>query len=167
MKKPVKITLIGVAMVVGAIIVALALVPVLLEDRIIERLRTELNEQLHATVTFSDVDASLLSTFPTLTAEISALKVTGEGEFEGITLFSAESVAAGVDLIALVMDDAIQIESIGIDHPEAHLIVTEDWQGQLRHHRGAVRGSRGDGRGVGGRCIRGRALSDQRRDHYL
>ena len=126
MKKPVKFTLIGVAMVVGAIIVALALVPVLFEDRIIERLRTELNDQLRATVTFADVDASLLSTFPTLTAEISALKVTGEGEFEGITLFSAESVAAGVDLLALVMDDAIQIESIGVEHPEAHLIVTED-----------------------------------------
>jgi hypothetical protein len=126
MKKPVKITLIGVATLVGAIIVALALVPVLLEDRIIERLRTELNEQLHATVTFSDVDASLLSTFPTLTAEISGLKITGEDEFEGVTLFSAESVAVGVDLLALVMDDAIQIESIGIEHPEAHLIVTED-----------------------------------------
>jgi hypothetical protein len=125
MKKPVKFTLFVVAMVVGTIIVALALVPVLLEDRIIERLRTELNEQLHATVTFADADASLLSTFPTLTAEISALKVTGEGEFEGITLFSAESVAAGVDLLALVMDDAIQIESIGVEHPEAHLIVTE------------------------------------------
>ena len=117
MKRPLKITLIGVTVLVGTIIVALALVPVLLEDRIIERLRTELNEQLNATVTFSDVDASLLSTFPTLTAEISALKITGEDEFEGVTLFSAESVAAGVDLLALVMDDAIQIESIGIDQP--------------------------------------------------
>ena len=126
MKKPVKFTLFVVAMVVGAIIVALALVPVLLEDRIIERLRTELNEQLHAMVTFSDVDASLLSTFPTLTAEISGLKITGEDEFEGVTLFSAELVAVGVDLLALVMDDAIQIESIGIERPEAHLIVTED-----------------------------------------
>jgi len=126
MEKPVKIAVIGVATFVSAIIVALVLVPVLLEDRIIERLRTELNEGLNATVTFSDVDVSLLSTFPTLTAEITALKITGEGEFEGITLFSAESVAAGVDLFALVIDDAIQIESIGIDHPEAHLIVMED-----------------------------------------
>ena len=40
MKKPVKIILFGVAALVGAIIVALVLVPVLLEDRIIERLRT-------------------------------------------------------------------------------------------------------------------------------
>ena len=126
MKKPVKITLIGIATLVGAIIVALALVPILLKDRIVERLRTELNDQLNATVTFSAVDASLLSTFPTLTAEVSALEITGEGEFEGVTLFAAESVAAGVDLVALVMDDAIQVESIGIDQPEVHLIVTED-----------------------------------------
>ena len=126
MNKPVKITLIGVTILVGTIIVALALLPILLKDRIIERLRTELNEQLNATVTFSDVDASLLSTFPTLTAEISVLRITGEGDFEGVTLFSAESVAAGVDLIALVMNDAIQVESIGIDRPEVHLIVAED-----------------------------------------
>ena len=126
MKKPLKITLIGVTILVGTIIVALALLPILLKDRIIERLRTELNEQLNATVTFSDVDASLLSTFPTLTAEISVLRITGEGDFEGVTLFSAESVAAGVDLIALVMNDAIQVESIGIDRPEVHLIVTEN-----------------------------------------
>jgi len=76
MEKPVKIAVIGVATFVSAIIVALVLVPVLLEDRIIERLRTELNEGLNATVTFSDVDVSLLSTFPTLTAEITALKIT-------------------------------------------------------------------------------------------
>lgn len=126
MRKPVKVTLIGVAVLIGVIIVALVLVPILFEGRIIERLRTELNDQLNATITFSDVDVSLLSTFPTLTAEVSALKITGEGDFEGVTLVSAESIAAGVDLFALVVQDVIQIESIGIDHPEAHLIVTED-----------------------------------------
>ena len=126
MKKPVKITLIGIAALVGVIVVALALVPILFKGRIVERLRTELNDQLNATVTFSDVDVSLLSTFPTLTAEVSALKITGEGDFEGVTLVSAESIAAGVDLLAFVVQDVIQIESIGIDHPEAHLIVTED-----------------------------------------
>ena len=145
MNKPVKITLIGVTILVGTIIVALALLPILLKDRIIERLRTELNEQLNATVTFSDVDASLLSTFPTLTAEISALRITGEGDFEGVTLFSAESVAAGVDLIALVMNDAIQVESIGIDRPEAPSHRHRGRQGQLRHHRRALRGSGGGG----------------------
>jgi hypothetical protein len=126
MKKPVKIALIGIAALVGVIVVALALVPILFKGRIVERLRVELNDQLNAIVTFSDVDVSLLSTFPTLTAEVSALEITGEGDFEGVTLISAESIAAGVDLLAFVVQDVIQIESIGIDHPEAHLIVTED-----------------------------------------
>jgi hypothetical protein len=126
MNKPVKVTLIGMGVLVGAVIVALALVPILFKDRIVERLRSELNEALEATVDFSDVDVSLLSTFPTLTAEISGLKVVGEGDFEGVALVSAESVAAGVDLWALVVRDTIEIESLGIERPEAHLIVTED-----------------------------------------
>ena len=101
MRKPFKITLIGIAVLVGAIIIALALVPILFKGRIVERLRTELNDQLNATVSFADVDVSLLSTFPTLTAEVTALKIVGEGDFEGITLVSAESIAAGLDLLDL------------------------------------------------------------------
>ncbi|HET6415775.1 MAG TPA: hypothetical protein VFG22_05730, partial [Polyangiales bacterium] len=65
MKKPVKVTLIATASLLAALLVALILVPVLFKDRIIERLRVELNERIDATVTFSDIDVSLLSTFPT------------------------------------------------------------------------------------------------------
>jgi len=120
------ITLITIAVLATVLFVGLALVPILFKDRIVDRLTTELNDQLEATVVFTDVDLSLLSTFPTLTAEVIGLEITGKGEFEGATLLSARSIAVGVDIFALIGKDTIEIESIEIDRPEVHIVVTED-----------------------------------------
>jgi hypothetical protein len=65
MKKPVKLALLAGTILVGLLFLGALLVPVIFEDRIVERLRTELNEELDATVRFSAIDVSLLSTFPT------------------------------------------------------------------------------------------------------
>lgn len=126
MKKAVTITLITIAALLGLLIVCILLVPILFKDRIVELVRSELNERLDATVELDDVDLTLLSTFPTLTATVTGLEITGKGEFEGIKLWSSRSIAAGVDLFALIRQDAITIESVEIDRPEAHVVVTED-----------------------------------------
>ena len=126
MKKPVKITLIGVMALLGLLLVGLALVPFLFRDRIVETLRTELNDRLDATVTFSEVDVSLLSTFPTLTAEVADLAITGKGEFAQTTLLAAESIRAGVDLVALILEGMVEIESIEMDRPVVHVRVAQD-----------------------------------------
>ena len=99
MKKPIKVTLIVAVSALVALLVAAILVPFLFKDRIVERLRTELNERIDATVTFSEIDVSLLSTFPTLTARVERLAIAGKGEFEGITLLAADSIEAGVDIV--------------------------------------------------------------------
>ena len=91
MKKPIKISLIAAASLLAVLLAALVLVPVLFKDRIVERLRVELNDRIDATVSFSEIDISLLSTFPTLTAKVERLSIAGKGEFEGITLLAADS----------------------------------------------------------------------------
>ncbi|MBT8451274.1 MAG: hypothetical protein KJO40_04830 [Deltaproteobacteria bacterium] len=126
MKKSTRNVLIGVASILGVLVVGLALVPVLFRDQIVERLRNELNERVEATVTFSDFDVSLLSTFPTLTAEVSELAITGKDEFAEVTLLNAMSVGAGIDLVGLVLRREITIESIEVKTPEVHLIVGPD-----------------------------------------
>ena len=126
MKKPVKVTLIATASLLAALLVALILVPVLFKDRIIERLRVELNERIDATVTFSDIDVSLLSTFPTLSARVESIAIAGKGEFEGVTLLAADSIEAGVDLVVLIMSGAIEIQSIEVERPEVHVRVNQD-----------------------------------------
>jgi len=126
MKKPVKVTLIALASLLAVLLAGLVLVPILFKDQIVERLGTELNARLDATVTFSDVDVSLLSTFPTLTAKITDLGITGKDEFTGIALLSAKSIGAGVDLPALIMDGAIEVVSIEVVQPEVHVLVHAD-----------------------------------------
>ncbi len=126
MKRPIKITLITIASLLGVLLLGLVLVPVLFKDQIVERLRIELNQRLDATVTFSEVDVSLLSTFPTLTAEVADLAITGKGDFDGTTLLAARSIGAGVDLLTLIMDSAIEVQSIDVEHPEVHVLVSKD-----------------------------------------
>ena len=117
---------IAVVALLAVLVVGVALVPVLFREQIVERLRGELNDRLDATVTFSDVDVSLLSTFPTLTAEISELGITGKGDFAEVTLLSAKSIGAGIDLIGLVLRREITIESIEVDTPKVHIVVRPD-----------------------------------------
>ncbi len=113
-------------MILGLLIVTLAVIPIMLKGRVLELVRSELNERLDATVDFEDVDLSLLSTFPTFTAELLGLEVTGKGLFEGKKLLSVRSLGAGVDLLSLLRDEKVVLESITIDHPEVHVLVNED-----------------------------------------
>ncbi len=126
MKKPLKITFIAIAAFIGLLIAALAIVPIVLKDRVATLVRNELNERLDATVDFEEIDLSLLSTFPTFTAELVGLEITGKGVFEGKTLLSVQSLGAGVDLFSLVGDERLVVESVTIDHPEIQILVTEN-----------------------------------------
>ena len=126
MTRTIRIALIATALLLAALVVGAVLVPLLFEDRIVQLLRTELNERLNAVVEFSDADLSFLSTFPTFTVEISELKITGKDEFAGVELLRASSVAAGLDVLALVFDERIQVRSVGVDVPDVHVIIKRD-----------------------------------------
>ena len=121
-----KAALLGVGASVLLLLGALLLAPFLLKDRVIELVERQVSERLEATVSFEDVDLSLLSTFPALTVEVVGLEVVGAGEFEGVTLASAQSLRAGVDLRTLVRDDQLLIESAAIRQPEIYLLVNAD-----------------------------------------
>ncbi len=126
MNKALKFTLLGLFGFVALFAIGAVLIPILFRDQIVERLRQELNEQLDATVSFADVDVSLLSTFPTLTAEVVDLSVVGKGDFEGTRLIAAESVGAGLDIVALIFDREVVVESVSIERPEVRIVILED-----------------------------------------
>ena len=70
MKKPFKTTLIAIAVSIELVLAALAIVPLVLKERVAKLVRNEFNERLDAAVDFETIDLSLLSTFPTLTVEV-------------------------------------------------------------------------------------------------
>lgn len=118
--------LIGVGASVLLLLGGLALAPFVLKDRVVELVGRQISERLEATVSFEEVELSLLSTFPTLIIEVAGLEVVGAGAFEGVTLASVQSFRAGVDLVRLVRDEQLLIESATIDQPEIYLLVNED-----------------------------------------
>ncbi|UCH28656.1 MAG: AsmA family protein, partial [Myxococcales bacterium] len=122
----IKTTLIATGVALVLLLGALAFVPFLLEDRVLELVRTQANGRLGASVDFEDLDLSLLSTFPTLTVEINGLDVTGKGVFEGRQLASVPRLAVGLDLTRLILDEQLLIESFTLDDPELHFLVNED-----------------------------------------
>lgn len=126
MKTPLKAVLLGVSASVVLLLAGILLTPWLLKDRVIELVERQVSERLDATVAFEDVDLSLLSTFPALTIEVVGLEVVGAGAFEGVTLASVRSFRAGVDLVRLLRDDQLLIESATIDQPGIFLRVNED-----------------------------------------
>lgn len=126
MNKPLKVTLITIGSVFGLAILALALIPLLFEDRIVALVRAELEKRVDATIELTDVDLSLLSTFPNLTLEVTGLEVTGKGEFEGTRLLAAQKIGVGIGLFTLIREDSIQIESIEIEGPKIHVVVTDE-----------------------------------------
>jgi uncharacterized protein involved in outer membrane biogenesis len=126
MKRPLKIALAVVGTLVLLCIVSLALFPLLFKDRIVELVRAELNERVNAEIDFDDIDLALLSTFPNLSIEVSKLEVTGTGEFQGTRLLSVKTIRAGIDLLTLITEDQIEIESIEIEEPDVHVVVTDD-----------------------------------------
>lgn len=126
MKTLLKSILLGVGASVLLLLGAAVLAPRLLQDRVVELVERQISERLEARVVFQDVDLSLLSTFPALTIEVVGVEVVGTGAFEGVTLASVRSFRAGVDLVRLVRDEQLLIESATIDHPELNLLVNED-----------------------------------------
>jgi hypothetical protein len=126
---PWKTILIVSTVILGILVASAVLIPLIFEDRIVEQAHAALNEKLDATVTLSDVDVSLISSFPTLTATINDLTIVGIDAFEGVTLFEAKSVSAGLGLVALIFDRSIEIESVEIDQPNLHLVVDEAGRG--------------------------------------
>lgn len=122
MKKLLKVLVVLVLLVVGALII----IPIVFKDDIIDLLNTEINKNVNAEVSFNDVDLSLISSFPNFSLGIHDLKVTNKAPFEGKELVSFDNLRLKLDLMSVISGDEIVIKEIGIDNPNFHVIVDAD-----------------------------------------
>ena len=105
MKKTLKIA--GITLCV--LLAAAFIVPLVFRDRILQKVKAEINNNLTARVEFSDLSLSLFSHFPKLTIELEDISVANTGAFAGDTLLRAKSVAASVNLLSLFRDEPLKI----------------------------------------------------------
>ncbi|MFC5047220.1 AsmA-like C-terminal region-containing protein [Aquimarina hainanensis] len=122
MKKIVKI--IGAFLLVC--ILALIALPFLFKGSIQDKVLHFINEQVNATVHFSDVDISLFQNFPQATVVINDLSVTNHTPFEGDTLAYSKRIelAMGMSQLFKTSSQAVNVTRVIID--EASITIKTD-----------------------------------------
>ncbi|MEZ4241773.1 MAG: AsmA-like C-terminal region-containing protein [Myxococcota bacterium] len=112
----------AVLVVVAAIAVVVGL-PLAAKPRLTAWLDEQLDQAFSADVSFSDVDVSLLSSFPRLGLRVHDLSVVNRAPFEGVELLHCDEVALAVDLASALTGDRIRIRRIALVAPALRLAV--------------------------------------------
>jgi hypothetical protein len=126
MKKVKKIARYFLYVLIG-LIIAMAVIPYVYKDEIIEGIKEAANQNMEADLDFSDIQLSLFAAFPSLQLKIEDIKITGRDTFARQELFKSEVLALNVHLPSLWSKDKVyQVNSIHLLRPEVNLIVLED-----------------------------------------
>ena len=91
----------GVFFIVCLLIGLAIAIPYFFKDDIIDFAKQRLNNTLNAKVNFSDIDLSLLKSFPDLHVSLRDLHIQGKQPFQAITLAKVARFDLGVDVQAL------------------------------------------------------------------
>jgi hypothetical protein len=77
---------------VALLLIAAIALPVFYKSKIVALVKTEINNNVNASVNFSeDIELSLIKSFPNFTLGINNLSVVGMNEFDGDTLVAMDS----------------------------------------------------------------------------
>lgn len=123
-KKVLKIT--GITLLVLlAIIIA---VPLFLQGKIEEIIKTKVNNSINATLDFEDADLSLLKSFPYANVGLTNLTLVNKAPFEGDTLFASSEIELSMSIKELFKsaDEPIVIKTLNIDGAKLHIKADEE-----------------------------------------
>ncbi len=122
MKKTIKIIL----LVFVLLIAALFATPFLFKDKILAKVKTEINNNINATVDFKNFGLTFFRNFPNLTISLDDLSVVGRSEFEGDTLAGISKTDISINLMSVISGDQIEIRSFTLIRPRINLLVNRD-----------------------------------------
>jgi AsmA-like C-terminal region/AsmA family len=121
MKKAFKI----VAIIIASLFAILLIIPFAFESKIYELVQKKANENLNATVSFTDVDLSLIRNFPHLRVSVEGLKVINKAPFDSVQLAKIENFSIVINVKSL-FSDQIEIGQIILDQPQLDVRVLPD-----------------------------------------
>jgi AsmA-like C-terminal region len=126
LRKPI----IGIAAVVGVVIVLLAVLPYFFRDRIAASVRGQIAKSVNANVRWSGVSLGLLRSFPNVALGLNDLSVVNGKPFAGDTLLAVQQfrVVLGLGSVVgyLTSGRPIVVRQVIIQQPVAHLRVLKD-----------------------------------------
>ncbi|QQS50622.1 MAG: hypothetical protein IPM71_13685 [Bacteroidota bacterium] len=102
--------------------------PVLFKGKIIKVAHEQINANINAKGSFSDIKLSFFKQFPYLSASIQDLCVVGIEPFEGDTLIYIESFDVAVHVISAIKMENIEVKKIAINQPFVQALVLENGQ---------------------------------------
>jgi hypothetical protein len=107
--------LLGVSLF-SVLTIALALIiPLLFKSKITTKLKYSINSNLNAQVNFSEVDLSLISSFPDLRVGINDLLIVGIDSFKNDTLLKSDFIALDLNLMSVFKGDTYEINNINLN----------------------------------------------------
>jgi len=126
MKRFFKWALVSLGSLLILSIMAAIILPKVYKDAIRVDLEKEIDRQVNADVTFSEVELHLLRHFPNLTLSLNDLLIVGKDEFKSDTLAEAKVAHLEVNLWSLVAKREIEIKSVTLLDPEINIYVLKE-----------------------------------------
>jgi uncharacterized protein involved in outer membrane biogenesis len=112
--------------IIGAVLLLLLILPFLFKGKIENKVKSVVNEQVNATVSWDRFSLSLIRNFPNLGIGLDGLTIRNDFPFEGDTLVNVKRFALSVDLMSALRGDDIKVKSILVDRPLINLKVNAD-----------------------------------------
>ena len=123
-----KKVLIILASLVGLILIAAVVLPIIFKDDIQAAIDNELDNALNAKV-YYDTDAfsvSLLKSFPDVSVTVGNFGIVGLKPFESDTLVAVDEFSLSLDIMSVISGDQIEIVNVSLLEPMINIIVLED-----------------------------------------
>ncbi|MFY7670460.1 AsmA-like C-terminal region-containing protein [Tenacibaculum sp. MEBiC06402] len=123
MKKIVKI----VVSILLFLVIALAAIPFLFQDKLVALVKKTINNNVNAKVEFSDANLSLLKNFPKASVELKNVVVTNFAPFEGDTLVYSQNVQLKLKITEIFKsaNSQLNIQSFSIDNTLVNVVIDE------------------------------------------
>src|SRR5882724_4727988 len=130
MKGPTRILAVAGA-VIALLLVLLLVLPLLFRDRIAERVKTAVNQNLNARVDWRDVGVGFFRHFPDLTLTLDDLTAVGVDRFQGDTLAAVRHLRVSLSLPSVLSNvmggsGPVVVRTVELEQPRLRLIALED-----------------------------------------
>lgn len=119
----------AILIVVSIFVILLAaavIIPIAFKGPLMGKVKTAINNNINATVEFSDFNLSLFKSFPKLEAEMEGLSVTGKNQFLNDTLVYIGSVSTNLSLSDLFKSEGFNINSLRVNDAVINLLSLQD-----------------------------------------
>ncbi|MFH6602323.1 AsmA-like C-terminal region-containing protein [Maribacter algicola] len=117
-----------IAIVLLLIVAVLVAAPFILEAKIGDIIKNNVNSNVNATFDFKDADLSLIKSFPNAELGLHGVSLVNKAPFEGDTLFAAKdiSLTMGIGELFKSAGEAIVLKNLSVDGAKINVKVNEE-----------------------------------------